>query len=334
MSSGRKRALRIALSIVMLLLLVLYARTVDWSTAWRVMRTASLGLLGIALVANLVTLAAKAVVWWLLLRPVGVSSFDLVARATVAGAALNNVLVANSGEAARVVIVARASGTSSAAVLAALALERVFDFLGYIVLLACAAFLLPMPAAVARWRMGAVAVLAALVVLFVVLLRRAPVVVPAAAAAPTAVVARARAYFARFLGSLGGILTLPRLAAALALTAVNWGTQLICYHLVARASHLNISLVGSTATLLTANVGFLVRATPGNVGVFQLVYAVTAQAMGLSKDAAVAAALLLQLIQNVPVTLLGVALAPDLVLRRRGAVRVEESAAPAGDADA
>ena len=59
-----------------------------------------------------------------------------------------------------------------------------------------------------------------------------------------------------------------------------------------------------------------VRATPGNVGVFQLVYAVTAHTLGLSKDAAVGVALLLQTIQNVPVTVLGAILAPDLLLRR------------------
>jgi uncharacterized membrane protein YbhN (UPF0104 family) len=60
-----------------------------------------------------------------------------------------------------------------------------------------------------------------------------------------------------------------------------------------------------------------VRATPGNVGVFQLVYGVTAEALGLHRDSAVAVALLLQLLQNVPVTLLGVAIAPGFILHWR-----------------
>jgi uncharacterized membrane protein YbhN (UPF0104 family) len=69
--------------------------------------------------------------------------------------------------------------------------------------------------------------------------------------------------------------------------------------------------------MLLVNVGFLARATPGNVGFFQFVYAATAQALGLSTDAAVGVALLLQVVQNVPVTVLGAALAPDLVLAAR-----------------
>jgi len=98
---------------------------------------------------------------------------------------------------------------------------------------------------------------------------------------------------------------------------VNWGTQIASYHLTAIAAHFPITLAGSITAMLLVNVGFLVRATPGNVGVFQLVYAVTAQAMGLSADAAVGVALLLQVVQNGPVTVLGAALAPELMVAAR-----------------
>ena len=69
--------------------------------------------------------------------------------------------------------------------------------------------------------------------------------------------------------------------------------------------------------LLAANLGFLVRATPGNVGLFQLSYAVAAEPFGAPRDTAIAAALVLQTLQIVPVTLVGAALAPEFLLRRR-----------------
>jgi uncharacterized membrane protein YbhN (UPF0104 family) len=119
------------------------------------------------------------------------------------------------------------------------------------------------------------------------------------------------------MGSVRDILTVERISLAMLLSLVNWAAQIATYHLVAVAAHFPISIPGSVATLITANVGFLVRATPGNVGVFQVVYGVTAQALGLDKAAAVAVALLLQLIQNVPVTLLAIVIAPDLVLHWR-----------------
>jgi len=311
-----KHALRWIFSIAMLAAVVLYGRTIDWGSAWTAIRSANWLTLLIATLANFVTLGAKAVTWWIFLRAVGVPSLSLATKATVAGAGLNNILIANSGDAARAVFVTRASGAPSAAVLAALALERLFDLIGYIVLMAGAAYLLPMPHEIERWRFVAVGALLGVIVLFGVLLRRAPRIIAATVHPPT-MVGRVRTYLDRFMESVRSILTLERIAFAMALAMLNWAAQIATYHLVAVAAHFPISVVGSVTTLITANVGFLVRATPGNVGVFQMVYGVTAQALGLSRDSAVAVALLLQFIQNVPVTLLAIAIAPDLLLHWR-----------------
>jgi uncharacterized protein (TIRG00374 family) len=323
-----KRALQWVFSIAMLVAVVLYGRTIDWATAWAAIRSASWPILLIATLANFITLGAKAVTWWIFLRAVGVPSLSLAVKATVAGAGLNNILVANSGDAARAVFVTRASGASSAAVLAALALERLFDLIGYIVLIAGAAYLLPMPHEVARWRLGAVGVLLGIVVLLGVLLRRTPAIA-VVTVYPAGIVGRVRTYLDRFMGSVRHILTLERISLAMLLSLVNWAAQIATYHLVAVAAHFPISIVGSVTTLITANVGFLVRATPGNVGVFQVVYGVTAEALGLNKDSAVAVALLLQVIQNVPVTLLAIVIAPDLLLHWRDRrVKVEPDVTP------
>jgi uncharacterized protein (TIRG00374 family) len=311
-----KRFLHGALTLGMVALLVYYARTVHWDAAWRAMRSASPWLLALAALANLATVGAKAVVWWIFLRPVGAPSLGLAMRATAAGAGINNLLIANSGEAARAVLVTRSSEASGTGVVAALALERLFDFIGYVLVLIGAAFLLPLPESVARWRPEAVAMLGAIVVVLIALLSHAPHAPPPTEVI-TGAVARMRAGFERFIERLAHIVTVRRMGAALVLTVVNWATQIASYHLTAIAAHFPISLAGSITAMLLVNVGFLVRATPGNVGVFQLVYAATAQAMGLSSDAAVGVALLLQIVQNVPVTVLGAALAPDLMMAAR-----------------
>ncbi|HEY8794285.1 MAG TPA: lysylphosphatidylglycerol synthase domain-containing protein, partial [Gemmatimonadaceae bacterium] len=130
MTKRAKTALRWIFSVAMLVAVVLYGRTIDWTAAWSAIRSASWPILLVATLVNFITLGAKAVTWWIFLRAVGVPSLSLAVKATVAGAGLNNILVANSGEAARVVFVTRASGAPSAAVLAALALERLFDLIG------------------------------------------------------------------------------------------------------------------------------------------------------------------------------------------------------------
>jgi hypothetical protein len=92
--------------------------------------------------------------------------------------------------------------------------------------------------------------------------------------------------------------------------------QVATYQLTARAAHFPIPLVATVSAILAVNIGFALRATPGNVGLFQFMYAATAAAFGLDKERAVAVALLIQAQQILPITALGVALAPHFVFRR------------------
>ncbi|MGH7647396.1 MAG: lysylphosphatidylglycerol synthase transmembrane domain-containing protein [Gemmatimonadaceae bacterium] len=330
LTQTNKRLLHGALTLGMVALLVYYARTVHWDAAWHAIRSASPWLLFLAALANVATVVSKALVWWIFLRPVGAPSLGLAMRATFAGAGINNLLIANSGEAARAVLITRSSDASGTGVVAALALERLFDFIGYVLVLIGAAFLFPLPESVARWRPEAIAMLGAIVVVLIALLAHAPHPPPADKVI-TGMFARVVAACERFIERLAHIATIKRMGAALMLTLVNWGTQIASYHLTAIAAHFPISLAGSITAMLLVNVGFLVRATPGNMGVFQLVYAVTAQAMGLSSDAAVGVAVLLQVVQNAPVTVLGAALAPDLMLAARKKKGASASTAQSAD---
>ena len=102
----------------------------------------------------------------------------------------------------------------------------------------------------------------------------------------------------------------------MALSLVAWSLQAITYHFAALATGLHVSFAASTVAMLTVNLSFLFPLTPGNVGVFQALYALTMGAFGVSSGAAVATALLLQALQILPMTALALALAPDLALRR------------------
>src|SRR5882672_11619806 len=103
MSPKLKKGIRWAISAAILVFLVLFARTINWHAAWSSMRHASLPLLAAAIGVNILSVLIKGVRWWLFLRPIGITSLWLAVRATVAGAGLNNVLVASGGDAARVV---------------------------------------------------------------------------------------------------------------------------------------------------------------------------------------------------------------------------------------
>lgn len=312
---------RLALSAAIIILLIVFARKVDWGQAWQAMITASRPLLLAALFANLLTLVVRGVRWWILLRAVGSPSLALAMRATFAGAGLNNVLVANGGDAARIVFVARSSGVPAARVLATAALDRLFDPIGFVIMLAAGLLAFDLPQEFARLRWPALVALVAIAGLLIWLAVTAPDVpadrVPERRAAARGWRARTRAWLREFSGSMRELATGPRMIPLLLLTVAAWLTQLATFAYAARAAHIHLPIQGSLAALLAVNISLLIRATPGNVGFFQFAYALAAAPFGVVDAKAVGVAVLIQALQIIPTTLIGVALAPEFIFRRK-----------------
>ncbi|HEU4629123.1 MAG TPA: lysylphosphatidylglycerol synthase transmembrane domain-containing protein [Gemmatimonadaceae bacterium] len=321
MSRGWRRALHAAVTAAALLLLLAAARTVHWGEVWRAVRHASPAVLLAAAIVNLLSLLARGTRWWLFLRASGAPSLGTALRGAVVASGLNNVLPANGGEAARVMLVARREGVSSATVLATVALDRLVELLSCVALLVAAPLVLPLPAPLRDWRGRGAAALAVVVALCALLMWRAARRRPGAAlpplAAPTAGrLPAVRAYLARFAHGVTGLALPRRVGAALALSLLSWAGQAAVYHLTSRAAGFPASFAASAAAMLAVNLAFVVQTTPGNVGVFQLVYALVMAAFGLPHSAAVGVALLIQALQIVPVTALALLLAPHLARRR------------------
>jgi uncharacterized membrane protein YbhN (UPF0104 family) len=129
--------------------------------------------------------------------------------------------------------------------------------------------------------------------------------------------AKTKQYTRRFVHALADISTGPRFGVALALSVAIWALQVATYALTAVAAHFPLPLVGTVAALLAVNIGFAIRATPGNVGVFQMLYAATTTAFGFDENQAIAVAFLIQTQQILPVTILGIALAPEFIFQKR-----------------
>ena len=100
---------------------------------------------------------------------------------------------------------------------------------------------------------------------------------------------------------------------AMLISAGVWTLQIAVFALVAQSVGIRLPLAGTVAAMLLTNTGLILRATPGNVGYFQFAYAVAARHFGVLAEAAVASALLLQVVQIVPVTLLALTLAPHML---------------------
>jgi len=324
------RALRWLLTGAIVAFLFVFARTIDWAAAWTSIRTASLPLLLAAVVVNFLSAALKAVRWWLFLRPAGSPSLALATRATFAGAGLNNVLVANGGDAARVVFVSRATGIPSSTVLATLALERLFDPVGFVILLVYGIVVFSLPPSLEKWKVPAELFLvgiAALLIWFVYSARNVtPDSLPVRRDEAKGIGRKLRSYLSGFAVSTRSLTTGPRFLGALVLSMLSWAGQIWTFQLAAAAAHVRIPDAGSLAALLATNLGLAIRATPGNVGFFQFVYALTAEQFGVARNDAIAVSLLIQTLQILPITIVGVALAPEFIMKRRAGTYRREPA--------
>ena len=294
-------------SAVIILLVIYAASKVDWHAAGAALVGAAPAPIVAAVVINLLSVALRGVRWWIFLRRVGPVPLALAVRGAIVGSGFNNLLVANGGDATRALLVARVTGVARASVLATLALDRIFDPVCFGLLLFVATFVISLPAQLAGARPFA-GVTLFVVIGILVLLVRAP-----ASDELTTGQTGWRARVREFRREVETLSTSRRFIMAMLVSAGVWALQIVVFALVARSVGIALPLAGTVAAILLTNTGLILRATPGNVGYFQFAYAIAAGHFGVPAEAAVAAALLVQLVQILPVTLLALALAPRML---------------------
>jgi len=215
--------------------------------------------------------------------------------------------------------VSPATRVSNATELASLALQKLFDPYCLVMLPVGGVLMFDLPPQFERWRVPAeilLAVIVLLLVFFVYATRNAkPEHEPERRAVPRTFIARTKAYLSNFGRTARLLASGPRFAMAIVLSLISWAAQLATFALSAAAAHVSMPVAGSLACLLAINVGLILRATPGNVGFFQFAYALMAMQFGVSRNDAIAVSLLIQTIQILPLTLLGIALAPEFIFK-------------------
>ncbi len=288
---------------------------VRWHDAWIAVQHASVPLLGVVFVTHLASILCRGVVWSLFLTPLGAPSLTLACRGTLVCSAVNSFLVGNGGEVARAMVVTRATGLRKSSVIATIGLERLVNVTAFVLLALAAPVLVPIPGWAGHWRSAGIAVLPLAIVLIVVagVLFLRPSTKRSAAGV---VRRRSRLFATRVWRAARRGATPRRIALAFLFAIADHLLELASYHAAARAAHFPMSVSASFIALLVVNVGFVARATPGNIGVFELSYAAAAHTFGLPADRAIGVALLLHLVQDLPTTLIGLSLMHTLFASR------------------
>lgn len=304
------RWLLMALGLVTVLLGLRFAVHFPWAGTFNAVAGADWLLLAGASLANLASLAAKGWAWHRVLLPSARHRWQTTQIATLVAAAVGSVSVSVTGEAARLQLAATRDGVPLGAGIWSLVWCRLIEAVGLVVFLAAALAVIPTEPWMRPIEIGAWAVLALLGVAW------------AAGAGPKLLALLPSGWQPQLQGPSGGLQ--PRqLIAPLALTIVNWAAQWLTFHWAMAATHVSTSAAASLSALVLANVSGIFRITPGNVGVLQASLVFGMLAFNIPEEQALAAGLVLQAVQVIPVLAIGVALVGAQGLRSLGTKRTE-----------
>ena len=292
------------------LLMVLLVRNVDLHEAARTATLVPLQILAASVALVLAGYSLRAWRWQLMLEGTGVEvTYGTAASIFFAAFALNNVLPLRAGDVYRCVAASRFQHGTIAKSLATLLAERLLDLAALTVVLSI--LLLCFRGTNLELVSLPVAVILALGVFVLGLL----IAFPTAARRSVNLVAgrfedfpiilKAVAWFDRFGVAIEATLAPSALSSVVALTAFAWTLELSVFVLIGSALRGFLLLSGGLGAGVVGTLATLVPGVPGHIGTFDFFAAEGFRYGGLSRETAVAAAVLCHIVVVVPVTLYG-----------------------------
>ena len=308
--------------VVAALLMALFFRGVDGEALGRAFRSAKILPLVGAVLATVVTYAARAWRWGYLLAPLARVPFYRLLSATYVGF-MAGIFIPRAGEVLRPFLVGRRHAIPTSAAFASIVLERLLDLVTVLVLFGGAMAFgslgghldpgtrrgLQVTGVLAG--LGAAVALGVLVALHVKAAASLALLARLLSPLPTrwaAVIHEAATSFAEGLGVLRS--SVPHLLAIGGQSLVVWLSIAAMVHLCNVGFGIDLPFHASFVILGFLTVGVMIP-TPGNVGGFHETYLLAlTQVFGVDRETAAATGLACHALSNLPVLLLGLAMLP------------------------
>ena len=281
---------------------------------WWTLQSVDLRWLPPALLLYGVGVWLRAIRWSVLLRPVAPLAPRDVLPTVLAGYTANNILPLRTGELVRAYLLGRAYGVRKSAVLASIAVERLFDGLTMLAFLLLAMTAISPTAELRRLAQVAALLFALAVAALAVLVlggnHRDRLLDVVLRPLPDGLGERVRSIAAAFLDGLGSLRRGGDLLLVAATSLLAWGFEAAMYWAIAQGFGPTLrSVFTPAAALLTtgvANLATLVPAAPGYVGTFEAgVTLAVGGALNVDRALALSYALLVHAALWFPVTAVG-----------------------------
>jgi glycosyltransferase 2 family protein len=307
------KLLRVASITIVVALLALFMREIEWDELGHALRHAAIVPLLLSSALYFLCLFGKALSWRVMLEPNHVVPMRRLYRYTIAAFAASALTPARAGEVLRVWALKKRDGVPSADSTAVALAEKLLDAITLLIVCAPAPWLLPVLPA---WVSDAMLVCGSIA--FGVLL--------ALFLAVGRVEAReSSSWFARLIAGMHVVRDPKRMALAIITLVLTWSADLIAVTLVLHAVGITISIGAAMFILFTFNLAVAVPATPGQIGTLQVGALAATSILRIPEEPALAFALLYQGMQLVPLLIVGFILELDLVRGRMPAEPVPAS---------
>jgi uncharacterized protein (TIRG00374 family) len=286
---------------------------IDYEALYRALAEASYLYLIPAAVCTLAGYVVRTGRWRVLLAESAACSFGNLFGILMAGFATNNVLPARLGELARAYLLRRRSGVRKTYLLASVFMERLFDGLVLVGLLATLSMLISLPGWGRDVELFARIFFLVVTLGVVLLLAKVDFATRALAVVlwpfPTRFSKWASAAFAAFVLGLGTMRRPAVLGRAAGLSLIVWLLEWASYYVLSAGFDLGLSDARRAAAcallLAVVNLGIMLPSSPGYVGTFQFFAVAALSVFGVSREAALAFAIVAHLSQFVLVTTIG-----------------------------
>ena len=264
----------------------------------------------------------RALRWWTLFEAGRRPPLREVTRAMFIGLFFNNVLPARAGEAARVISLHARTNTSRAETIGTAVAERVFDVLGLLVILFASYPWLPEISWLrAAAIFGVVVVLAVTVLVFALVRYEARAIhwmlSPLRRIRREGFASRVETAAISATRGLVGMRDPDVALRGLGLTIASWIVLGASYWILMQGFSLELPFVAGLLVLVTINIGLVLPATPGSLGVFEAATVVATNAFGVPQAEGLSYALVLHMLNLIPFLVVGALLLGPSALRRR-----------------
>lgn len=289
--------------------LALLASVVDWSDTERALGRADPAFLGLAVVFLLVSVAAKALRWRLLLPPVPDRGRVRIYRILHIGFLLNNVLPMRLGDLARITMASRLKGIRIGHVLSSLLAERVADVLVLLLAFMVISFFLPISETAQSWLRVAwvgIGVGGALVVaLFFVRGKLSSLPRPRNLLARLPGATRISGESTSFAEGWRFVASRRNARAIVSWSVLAWGAAFAINYMLIQSLGIRAPFAVAILLTCTTNFAMLIPSSPAYIGVFHAAATFSLMPFGVDRGTALSFAILAHMVNVLPVSLLG-----------------------------